>query len=261
MRCARPTGVPLDTKYNGHVGVEANTNSRDIAVPEPMPYHAVSANATLDNNSNQMNVDRDPTGLQPGGTTWAIVGALSMNTAGDDADANANQGWQARVHASRQSVNEKVGHGRKSFSSQAPDTQRWATLAGSISRANHVRVRSSPCMGDAVCTPFVCTSPHQTPRMATGSSCKSYVTIQPDAQGLGHAHANRNTALLVAVALANMSLCYAHPTIKARHVHDQKVWDHWLGFEAGWKSAASLLKDANFQQVHACPVSSLRHPT
>ena len=83
------------------------------------------------------------------------------------------------------------------------------------------------------------------------ADCISYVTIFPDVQGLGHAHANRDTALQVALALADIGVCYAHPPIKARHVHDPKKWEHFLGFEKGFHFQGTVLHNASFQQVCA----------
>uniref|UniRef100_A0A7S1JD78 Uncharacterized protein n=2 Tax=Eutreptiella gymnastica TaxID=73025 RepID=A0A7S1JD78_9EUGL len=133
-----------------------------------------------------------------------------------------------------------------------PEGERWNFAW--TTRASRNRTRTE-CVEENCPPPFVCNTPDKVPPLPTGDRCKSYVTINPDAQGLGHAHANRNTALLIALELADLGVCYAHPSIKARHVHDQKVWDHWLGFEVGWKFAPTLLKDATLKQVQLPTVS------
>ena len=81
--------------------------------------------------------------------------------------------------------------------------------------------------------------------------------IQPNVQGLGHAHANRDTALQVALALANESVCYAHPPIHARHVHNPKKWKPFHGFEKGWRYQGAILHNASIAQVQLTAVTSL----
>eukprot|EP01012_Entosiphon_sulcatum_P007425 TRINITY_DN13773_c0_g1_i2.p1 TRINITY_DN13773_c0_g1~~TRINITY_DN13773_c0_g1_i2.p1 ORF type:complete len:404 (-),score=28.49 TRINITY_DN13773_c0_g1_i2:8-1219(-) len=71
-------------------------------------------------------------------------------------------------------------------------------------------------------------------------ACTSFVTCQPDLQGLGHAQANRNYGLLVAGLLGEEGVCFANPMLSdwRRHIHfesDQMRkatllgWDRFLG--------------------------------
>eukprot|EP00668_Euglena_longa_P036342 GGOE01046706.1.p1 GENE.GGOE01046706.1~~GGOE01046706.1.p1 ORF type:complete len:451 (+),score=110.56 GGOE01046706.1:61-1413(+) len=133
--------------------------------------------------------------------------------------------------------------------SKPDDTARWVTVSGR-NRKHHVNRSQPTCLSDGCGrTPFMCNRKGLLPRLPKEDECKSYVTTQPDAQGLGHAHANRDTALLVALELAPVGLCYAHPPIKARHVHDQKVWDHWLGFEEGWKGFTEVMRNPKLEHI------------
>eukprot|EP00667_Euglena_gracilis_P011827 EG_transcript_12109 len=132
---------------------------------------------------------------------------------------------------------------------RADEGVRWVTVAGR-NRRHHANRSKAACRGlGCAGKPFMGNAKGLLPRLPKDAQCKSYVTVQPDAQGLGHAHANRDTALLVAMELSPLGLCYAHPPIKARHVHDQRVWDHWLGFEAGWKGYAEVMRDPKLERI------------
>uniref|UniRef100_A0A7S1I689 Uncharacterized protein n=1 Tax=Eutreptiella gymnastica TaxID=73025 RepID=A0A7S1I689_9EUGL len=119
--------------------------------------------------------------------------------------------------------------------------------------------RHTCVLTDSCPEPFISNQEVLIPAIPHPSSCTSYVSIQPDVQGLGHAHANRDTALQVALALANESVCYAHPAIHARHVHNPKKWEHFLGFEKGWRFQGDILHNASITQVQLTEVSSLEH--
>eukprot|EP01012_Entosiphon_sulcatum_P055322 TRINITY_DN7708_c0_g1_i1.p1 TRINITY_DN7708_c0_g1~~TRINITY_DN7708_c0_g1_i1.p1 ORF type:complete len:375 (-),score=33.50 TRINITY_DN7708_c0_g1_i1:12-1136(-) len=90
-------------------------------------------------------------------------------------------------------------------------------------------------------------------------TCLSYVTIQPDRQGIGHAHFNRDSALQVAQYAAKLGarVCFAFSDPGTRHLEiANATWDRALGFGSGFVHEADL----RLRRIHV-PIGGLTVPT
>eukprot|EP00668_Euglena_longa_P012318 GGOE01014757.1.p1 GENE.GGOE01014757.1~~GGOE01014757.1.p1 ORF type:complete len:395 (-),score=38.63 GGOE01014757.1:365-1549(-) len=84
---------------------------------------------------------------------------------------------------------------------------------------------------------------HATRPVRLPSVCNGYITITPDTAGLGHSQGTRNSALLVALATADLGLCFAHPPLHTQHM----MWESFLGFGHGFTPSSQL--QANWEHI------------
>eukprot|EP00996_Jenningsia_fusiforme_P000063 NODE_1029_length_1753_cov_33.077465_g907_i0.p1 GENE.NODE_1029_length_1753_cov_33.077465_g907_i0~~NODE_1029_length_1753_cov_33.077465_g907_i0.p1 ORF type:complete len:499 (+),score=68.04 NODE_1029_length_1753_cov_33.077465_g907_i0:119-1615(+) len=97
--------------------------------------------------------------------------------------------------------------------------------------------------------------------LPTRNECRSFIFQQPSNNGLGHSHADRNNALLVALRFdPSFKLCFAYSPLGSSHHQSGEIFEKFFNFSHHFVSVAELQNSGDayrWIRVKAAKVSQI----